>query len=415
MIATLLALGLVITAATQLRVEGLPLGPGELVLLVWLCLAGLRQLLSHPLILNPPLTRILAFWFVMVVSLCVGMTVGLVVEPFQDYSGMLRDTIAYAFVFSFSVMMAATMSDAGDRRQLSWRIVIIGSISLILQIGDGLVAIPMPGVDPWYWDRLRGWAENPNQLGFFALFIAFLGLHLADQAETKMESFQALGASVPAFVAGLMSGSDSFVIGLIVSGGLFFTLKSMAWLQDTEMAPTLRGAAVALALLALPLAVMISVPFASAALSRIEQVSNQVYADNEQGETRLHLWAEAIDKGIQSGLVGFGPGPHLTSKSFKRPPPDKFEVHNTLLDLLTQGGIVAMVAFVWISATALFTAARAGNSALAGLVAGLLMFSIFHYVLRQPIFWFGIVLCMLDMTWSVENRSPRMSVRRAAR
>ena len=159
---------------------------------------------------------------------------------------------------------------------------------------------------------------------------------------------------------------------------------------------------------------MVSVPFAYSALSSIETVSNQVYADNEQGETRLHLWSEAIDKGIQSGLVGFGPGPHLTSKSFKRPPPDKFEVHNTLLDLLTQGGIVAMVAFVWISVTALFVAARAGHPALAGLIAGLLVFSMFHYVLRQPMFWFGIVLCLLDMTRSVENLSPRLSGRRAA-
>ena len=414
MIATLLALGLVISAATQLRVGGLPLGPGEFVLLVWLCLAGLRQLLSRPLILNPALMRVLCFWFVIVVSLCAGMAVGLVVEPFQDYDGMLRDMIAYAFVFSFSAMMALTLSDAADRRQVIWRIVVIGSISLLLQIGGGLGKIPMPGVDPWYWDRLRGWAENPNQLGFFALFIALLGLHLADQAATKIESLQALGAIVPAFAAGLMSRSDSFVIGLIVSGGLFITLKSVSWLQDTEMAPTLRGAAVALGLLALPLAIIISVPFASAALSNIERVSNQVYADNEQGETRLHLWAEAIDKGIQSGLVGFGPGPHLTSKSFKRPPPDKFEVHNTLLDLLTQGGVVAMVAFVWISVTALFAATRAGHPALAGLVAGLLVFSMFHYVMRQPIFWFGIVLCLLDMTRSVESLSPRLSARRAA-
>ncbi|MEO5614461.1 MAG: O-antigen ligase family protein [Cypionkella sp.] len=383
-------------------------------LLVWLCLAGLRQLLSRPLILNPALTRVLCFWFVIVVSLCVGMSVGLVVEPFQDYDGMFRDAIAYAFVFSFSAMMALTLSDAADRRQLSWRIVMIGSISLILQIGGGLGKIPMPGVDPWYWDRLRGWAENPNQLGFFALFITLLGLHLAEQAATKTESLYALGALVPALVAGHMSRSDSFVIGLIVSGGLFITLKSVAWLQDSEMAPTLRGAAVALGLLALPLAIIISVPFASAALSSFERVSNQVYADNDQGDTRLHLWAEAIDKGIQSGLVGFGPGPHLTSKSFKRPPPDKFEVHNTLLDLLTQGGIVAMAAFVWISVTALFAAARAEYPALAGLVAGLLVFSMFHYVLRQPIFWFGIVVCLLDTT-RFESLPSRLAWRRTVR
>lgn len=412
MIDMLLALGLVISAATQLRFGGLPLGPGELVLLVWLCLAGLRQLVSRPLVLTPALGRVLAVWFVIVVSLCAGMTMGLVVEPFQNYDGMFRDTFAYAFVFAFSATMAVTMTDAADRRLVNWRIVVIGSLSLSLQIAAGLGKVPLPGVDPWYWDRLRGWAENPNQLGFFALFIALMGLHLADQATTRLEILKALGAIVPAFVAGLMSRSDSFIIGLIASGGLLVTLKSAAWLRDKEMAPSLRGAAVALALLALPLAIIMSVPFASAALSRIERVSNQVYDDNDQGDTRLHLWAEAIDKGVQSALVGFGPGPHLTSKSFKRPPPDKFEVHNTLLDLLTQGGIVAMAGFLWISGTALLAAMRAGHPALAGLVVGLLVFSMFHYVLRQPIFWFGIVFCLLGATRSVQTLSPRLSGRR---
>ena len=256
--------------------------------------------------------------------------------------------------------------------------------------------MPVPGVDPWYWDRLRGWAENPNQLGFFALVIVLLGLHLAESAQRVSGSALALALIVPAFVAGLMSHSDSFVIGLMMSGALFIALKASIWVQIKEMAPTLRGAAVVLGVMSLPLAIAAAIPFTSSAVSRIEQSSEAMYGDNDQGETRLHLWSEALNKGLESRLIGFGPGPHLTSKSYKRPPPNKFEAHNTPLDLFAQGGIVAVATFVWLIGSALIGSTRARIPALAGLVAGLLVFSMFHYTVRHPIFWFGVVLCLLE-------------------
>ncbi|WP_146592256.1 O-antigen ligase family protein [Puniceibacterium confluentis] len=396
MIPTVLTLGLVVTAATQLRFGEFPVGPGELLLLLWLGLALLRQILCRPMLLNPALTRVALFWFIMGVTLCIGMIVGLAVEPFHYYSGMFRDTVAYALMFCFSIMMAISLADPTERRQVCWRMAVIGSLSLLLQIADALGGLPVPGIDPWYWDRFRGWAENPNQLGFFALVITLLCLDLSERARTMSGTVLALGCGVPALAAGLMSHSDSFVIGLMLSGTVFVLLKSVVWIRNTEMAPTLRGAAVVLGLMALPLAVAVAAPFASEAFRSIARGSQQVYNDNGQGETRLNLWTEAIEKGVESGLVGFGPGPHLTSKSYKRPPPSKFEAHNTLLDVFTQGGIVAVTAFVWISTAALVGVARTGRPALAGLVAGLLVFSLFHYVLRQPIFWFGIVLCLLE-------------------
>ncbi len=396
MIGNILALGLVVTAATQLRAGGSPVGPGELLLLAWLGLAFLQQVLRPAAPVNPAFQRVTMFWLVMVLFQCVGMLVGLALEPFHDYVGILRDAAAYALVLALSLMMALELADPVRRSQVVWGMLIIGSASVLLQIGNGFGAIPVPGMQPWYYERFKGWAENPNQLGFFALVITILGVHLADVARDARESALALAFTVPPFLAGLMSRSDSFVIGLMLSGSLFITLKCVAWVQDTNMAPTLRGAAVVLGLLSLPVTAVAVIPFAAAAIEQIEQSSEKIYNDNDQGETRLHLWAESLEKGADSGLIGFGPGPHLTSKSYKRPPPNKFEAHNTLFDLFTQGGFLAVAAFVWISASAMLGVGRAGLPALAGLVAGLLVFSMFHFVLRHPIFWFAIVLCLLE-------------------
>lgn len=395
MIGALLASGLVLTAATQLRADPLPIGPGELLLVAWLAMAFLRHALYRRVTLNPALTRVGVFWVAMTLALCTGMIVGLVVEPFQDYDGMLRDTVAYALVLAISLMMALSLGDAQERRRIMWQMLVLGSASLLLQIADGLGVLPSP-FDPWYWDRLRGWAENPNQLGFFSLVVLLIGLHLAESARSTAESMLALAFLPPAFIAGQMSHSDSFVIGLMLSGALIVTLKSIIWVQDDEMAPTLRGGAVVIALLALPLAIAAAVPFAAAAIERIERNSEQVYDNNDQGETRVHLWTEAWEKGKESKLIGFGPGPHLTSKSFKVPPPNKFEAHNTPLDLLTQAGLVGVAAFVWVTGSALAGVARAQLPALAGLIGGLLVFSMFHYTIRHPLFWFCIVLCLLE-------------------
>jgi hypothetical protein len=96
--------------------------------------------------------------------------------------------------------------------------------------------------------------------------------------------------------------------------------------------------------------------------------------------------------------MGFGPGPQLTSKAYKRPPPSKFEAHNTLLDLFTQGGLLAVGAFIWLSAAALRTAWRAQLAGLVAMIGALASFSMFHLVLRQPVFWFVIVLSLLAAT-----------------
>ena len=396
MIETLLALGLTLTASTQLRASGVPIGPGELLLVVWLGLATTRQILFRRLALNPAVRRVALFWAIIAVTLCVGMLVGLIVEPFQDYVGMLRDAAAYILAASTSIMLALSLDGATERKRVAWRLLILGSISLLLQVADGYGLLPGSPLEPWDWDRLRGWAENPNQLGFFALIIVILGVHIAETARTGAEGALALALLVPPCVAGFMSHSDSFVVGTLLSGSLYIALKSAIWVRDDEMAPTLRGGAVVIGILALPLAVAAVSPFATAALDKIEATSETVYGENEQGDTRIHLWAEALGKGVDSKLIGFGPGPHLTSKSFKLPPPNKFEAHNTILDLLTQGGLVAVAAFIWLTGSVLFRAAAAQRPAIAALIVGLLVFSMFHYTLRHPIFWFGVVFGLLE-------------------
>ena len=114
-----------------------------------------------------------------------------------------------------------------------------------------------------------------------------------------------------------------------------------------------------------------------------------VYDEDGQGDLRFHLWAEAFNKGMGAAMLGLGPGPHLTQKVWKLSPPAKFEAHNTPLDLFAQGGLLALLAVAWLYASLLLATTRAKLPALAALSCAFVVFSMFHFIIRHPIFWFG--------------------------
>jgi len=75
-----------------------------------------------------------------------------------------------------------------------------------------------------------------------------------------------------------------------------------------------------------------------------------------------------------------------------------FEAHNTLLDLFVQGGLIAVLSFIWLAATALSIAYRARLAGLPTLLCGLGIYGFATLIIRQPIFWFAIALCLVAGT-----------------
>ena len=199
-----------------------------------------------------------------------------------------------------------------------------------------------------------------------------------------------------AFFAGVLTASDTFTLCMLMAALVFIVMTSWNWLRSPGRQLTIRAALVAIVIFSTPLAVAATLPFIPIALDHAEEYANDVYDDNDQGATRLKLWAEAYSKGLKSWMLGFGPGAHLTSKSYKRAPPDKFEAHNTPMELFTQGGLIATLAYLAIALSTCFSVIQARLPALSAFACSLLVFSMFHYVIRHPIFWFGIVLCLLE-------------------
>ena len=392
----LLAIGLVLYPSTQFRLGGVPFGPGELLLIIWVVISLGRRAYGPTVMPSATLLRIASFWFVLVVAESIGMLVGFSIELFQDWHQIRNDVIAYTLMIALGLALAIEFADKQRRRRLVWTTVWLGSGSLTLQVLQGYGLPGPPGVETWYFHRFLGWSENPNQLAFLATVITVLSIHLADTARTRVSSFVAVILSVVPIIVGLLTDSDSFIVSMLAATAAYVALKSVTWLRATKLSITPQGSIVAMSLLFLPLVIIAAAPFGSLVRDQILAESAVVYTQGDQGDVRIALWQEAAEKGMMAGMLGMGPGPHLTSKSYKRTPPEKFEAHNTPLDLFTQGGFLAIFAYIWLGASAFGAAWRARLPTCAAIVCGLMAFSMFHFIIRHPIFWFAIVLCLLE-------------------
>jgi hypothetical protein len=394
---TLLVFGLLLSTATQLRFGDTPFGPGEMCLAVWLglflCLQPGRPVPAS----NAALTRVVTFWLILIVAESVGTIVGFATELFFDTTHIIHDVIAYFFLFGLACTMALELASEHRRRRVTWLIVLLGAASLSLQVAHayGLISLPI-AVEPWFFDRLRGWSHDPNQLGLVAALLTVLSIHLAETANTRVEMIAAAACAVLAFSVGVLTKSDSFTLGILAAGAVFLAIKSSLWLATFKRGLTFRAALVGLALLGLPVLAVGALPLVPAAVERVEAKYTALYDEDSQGDLRFHLWAEALEKGMDAAMLGLGPGPHLTRKAWKRSPPAKFEAHNTPLDLFAQGGLLALLAIAWLYASLFLATTRAKLPALAALSCAFVVFSMFHFIIRHPIFWFGVVLCLLE-------------------
>ncbi len=347
--------------------------------------------------MNPAITHVVTFWLILIAAESVGMIVGFTTELFFDTAHIVHDVIAYSFLFGLGCMMAVELASERRRRRVTWLIVVFGAASLSLQLADAYSLIRLPiAIETWFFDRLRGWSNDPNQLGFSTATITFLSVHLAETVTARVGMIAATACAVLAFSVGVLTKSNSYILGILTAGTVFLAVKSWLWLTTSEKGLTLRAALGSTALLGLPMLVVAALPFAPAVVERVETKYEALYDEDGQGDLRFHLWTEALEKGMDAAMLGLGPGPHLTSKAWKRPPPAKFEAHNTPLDLFVQGGLLALLALLWLYASILLATTRAKLAALAALACGFIVFSMFHFVIRHPIFWFGVVLCLLE-------------------
>ena len=140
----LLAFGLILSTATQLRIAGVPLGLGEMFLSVWLVSAIGTHLTRLRIAVNGPMMRLLSFWLGLVISLSLGAVMGMRTELFFDVDSIIHDSVAYLLLTGLACMMATELADPARLQRVAWYVVLIGSASMLLLLADGQGWIDIP-------------------------------------------------------------------------------------------------------------------------------------------------------------------------------------------------------------------------------------------------------------------------------
>src|SRR5258708_6270086 len=73
----------------------------------------------------------------------------------------------------------------------------------------------LPVGDPGYWDRLRGWSDNPNQLAFLGVALGALCLHLAETSR-GVQRVSAIACMPLPILVGCLTRSDAFAFVLVI-------------------------------------------------------------------------------------------------------------------------------------------------------------------------------------------------------
>jgi hypothetical protein len=410
-----LALGLLFSTASQLRPGSLPVGVGEAFLVLWSILIAGHLLIERDVPLSAALSTLLPFWAAFICAECMGYITSLLLNVPADPRWFLHDVLAYPLVALVSCLSAL---ETGVRmRRIAWLLACMGSFALAIQLLAGIGALTIPSVEPWYWERFRGWSANPNQLALLCAFLSLTALHLADTAPSARARVSATLCGVLPVAVGRMTGSDTFTLMLLTSGLLFAAFKLGIWISLPGKRVKRRVIFALTLAVGAPLLVLSAVPAAMSVSKEADGLAKGLMKNGGkdaevEADLRFALWTQAIQRGLDTGLLGLGPGPHLAipislvkARATEANSPGNiehpennglanFEAHNTMLDLLVQGGILADMAFVWLLYRAVRQSLRAGQAGLATLLCCLFLFGMTNLIIRQPLFWFAIVSCL---------------------
>ncbi|WP_322417986.1 O-antigen ligase family protein [Mesorhizobium huakuii] len=399
----ILAFGIAMSYAVQLSIPGLPFGYSELFLTLWILLSITRILAGGRLEVTPALSKLARFWVILTLALGVGSIIGfLTTTLFLD--PLLHDTMAYVLLVCITCLAAAEPNAAPRLRRIAWWMIAIASGGFVIQLGLGFGWIHQSGVDPWYWDRFCGWSDNPNQLALYCALLGPLALHLATTTRNPWGRCLGLCSLILTFYVGRLTKSDTYLYTTVLACLILLGLRVRAWLtSDGGRVSLSRQLALLFAIGFVPLAVSMA-PYALSEAASAEDFAKSLTKDKggdataETAALRLYLWNAALDKGATSGSLGLGPGPHLDTPPVVNQQflPRPFEAHSTILDLYTQGGLISVLALLWILGSAAISAWRAKLDALVALVASIAVFSAPHLIIRHPIVWFCLTLCLVS-------------------
>ena len=400
----LLPCGLTLSTATQLRPTDFPLGPGEMILIVWMIACWLIFASKSSISVEKHGRPFVIFWTVSILIILI--RVALPYYEWDTSTGSLHDFMALLFVYSIIITFSLIKIDNRNLRLLFRRIAFINIISFGILFIVSIFIDTFNTIEFWHGPRFTAWATNPNQIALALTILPFIAIELRDKSKKFRQNVFFLALCIVPVIVGLFVLSDALIVAWVAGFG---TLMFFSCFYQYFYKKQIGIARASFVYLGIPILILImSYILGSFIFSLIEEKASYIYyAGKNQGELRMTLWANGIEALLSSPILGNGPGAHsgLTG------PFQGFEVHNSFIDWGASTGIVGLVAYIWLGILIFYKVVKARNPLLISALITILSFTFFHYTFRQPLFWLYLLiiygLCQADTQYCSESRKNK--------
>jgi len=383
-----LTLSVVLTTATQLRFGTLPVGYGEVMLAVWLGISIVTIVIKRGknFFLGSTAKIIIVFWFLAFVLFTFGSVTDQLLM-FNDSEIVWHDLFAFLFVGLFAIVFATQYSHSTYILTLITQLLFFTTVCVLFLLISSLFVRQLGFVNLWYGFRLRAWSDNPNQFALFLVVVPFIAMYMFKHTTILIMRLSYIGTIIVSIVAGFFTGSDALRISWSFS---IVFLIIMSWYISITDDTLTYWKSVFLRIL-LPFSVIVFVLFIGQTLYLfIFEAITEVHEEGNQGENRLLFWKYGIETIMKSPVYGLGPGTRV-DMYFLGLSTIKAESHNTFIDWGMCTGILGVIMYVWLLSIIFRKILKLREIFLISAVVAIVVFSIFHYTFRHPLFWFYLV------------------------
>lgn len=377
----LLPLSLVLIVMTNLRISFLPIGPGEVLLVLWI----FKELIYSIFNRSFPTDRRTGIIFRDFLIIFFVMHLGIINASLTSnyrIEGIIHAQLAH-FLSLFMVLILASPKHYPKLKDYVRTTIVLGTLIFfglyLLNKYAGFTAIRLMygGV------RFTGGARNPNQLALFLVSQPFLVLYflVEESRNTKKTSV---------FIFWIILLVLTIILGLATqSDGLYGTwILSVIILLTVNIFANLKFPSSLLVMLVFFISILLILVI-NENYRLLQKFIIDWFNELDEGGSRAFLWVEGLKQTFKFPLFGLGSGSFIKLGTLQ------VESHNTFIDLALQGGYIALIIFL-IMLGRIVKGIRK-QPILITAFSSLIIFSMSHYVLRQPIFWF-ICVSMLSIS-----------------
>ncbi|MFA7090242.1 MAG: O-antigen ligase family protein [Arcobacteraceae bacterium] len=369
---------IIMTINTQLRLFNLPLGFGEIILLL-LGFYVIYSQNSYEVIKEIFKNKILVlFWLLYLLILTLGSLYTVYVDIHLEPRMIVHDYLAYFFILMVIIILQLQNDyKENDYTMQKTIIFIVIFFSLVFIIPQSF--FETFGLMKYYGGegaRFTALSKNPNQLSLLYSPILFLTIYYFKDKRRILFVLLILELVVITQIKG-QALYLSIISGVI---SLFIYYLCI----EIQKRRKLKFFLLFNFIIILCFLIIVALEYSFIYKIVFDIFVSIVDDSRTLALHRITLLINGFSNFMLSPIIGLGGGPH----SYLEIVNHTSEAHNTLIDILTQTGIIGFFMYIILFYYIGKHLINQKKIFLFSALIALFVFSLFHFVLRQPIFWF---------------------------